>query len=157
MASSVNKVILIGNLGKDPEVRHLESGVGVANFSIATSETYKDRNSGERVSQTEWHNVVLWRGLADIAEKYLKKGDKIYIEGKLRTRSWQDQQGNNRYTTEVIADNMTMLGKVSEKTTNDSMVSSTNQNKEATISANNSEKLSEEFSSPEDENDDLPF
>ena len=157
MASSVNKVILIGNLGKDPEVRHLESGVGVANFSIATSETYKDRNSGERVSQTEWHNVVLWRGLADIAEKYLKKGDKIYVEGKLRTRSWQDQQGNNRYTTEVIADNMTMLGKVSEKTTNDSMVSSTNQNKEATISANNSEKLSEEFSSPEDENDDLPF
>ena len=157
MASSVNKVILIGNLGKDPEVRHLESGVGVANFSIATSETYKDRNSGERVSQTEWHNVVLWRGLADIAEKYLKKGDKIYVEGKLRTRSWQDQQGNNRYTTEVIADNMTMLGKVSEKTTNDSVVSSTNQNKEATISANNSEKLSEEFSSPEDENDDLPF
>lgn len=157
MASSVNKVILIGNLGKDPEVRHLESGVGVANFSIATSETYKDRNSGERVSQTEWHNVVLWRGLADIAEKYLKKGDKIYIEGKLRTRSWQDQQGNNRYTTEVIADNMTMLGKVSEKTTNDSMISSTNQNKEATISANNSEKLSEDFSSPEDENDDLPF
>ena len=157
MASSVNKVILIGNLGKDPEVRHLESGVGVANFSIATSETYKDRNSGERVSQTEWHNVVLWRGLADIAEKYLKKGDKIYIEGKLRTRSWQDQQGNNRYTTEVIADNMTMLGKASEKTTNDSMVSSTNQNKESTISAINSEKLSEEFSSPEDENDDLPF
>lgn len=157
MASSVNKVILIGNLGKDPEVRHLESGVGVANFSIATSETYKDRNSGERVSQTEWHNVVLWRGLADIAEKYLKKGDKIYIEGKLRTRSWQDQQGNNRYTTEVIADNMTMLGKASEKTTNDSMVSSTNQNKEATVSANSSEKLSEEFSSPEDENDDLPF
>ena len=157
MASSVNKVILIGNLGKDPEVRHLESGVGVANFSIATSETYKDRNSGERVSQTEWHNVVLWRGLADIAEKYLKKGDKIYIEGKLRTRSWQDQQGNNRYTTEVIADNMTMLGKASEKTTSDSMVSSTNQNKESKISANNSEKLSEEFSSPEDENDDLPF
>lgn len=157
MASSVNKVILIGNLGKDPEVRHLESGVGVANFSIATSETYKDRNSGERVSQTEWHNVVLWRGLADIAEKYLKKGDKIYVEGKLRTRSWQDQQGNNRYTTEVIADNMTMLGKASEKTTNDSMVSSTNQNNEATSSANNSEKLSEDFSSPEDENDDLPF
>ena len=157
MASSVNKVILIGNLGKDPEVRHLESGVGVANFSIATSETYKDRNSGERVSQTEWHNVVLWRGLADIAEKYLKKGDKIYIEGKLRTRSWQDQQGNNRFTTEVIADNMTMLGKASEKTSNDSMVSSTNQNNEATSSANNSEKLSEDFSSPEDENDDLPF
>jgi len=111
MAGSVNKVILIGNLGKDPEVRHLESGVAVANFPIATSETYKDRNSGEKVSQTEWHNVVLWRGLADVSEKYLKKGDKIYIEGKLRTRSWQDQEGNTRYTTEVVADNMTMLGK----------------------------------------------
>ncbi len=158
MASSVNKVILIGNLGKDPEVRHLESGVGVANFSLATSETYKDRKTGERVSQTEWHNVVLWRGLADVAEKYLKKGDKIYIEGKLRTRSWQDQQGNNRYTTEIIADNMTMLGKASDRNTVDSESSNTPQPKENTSnSENKTEKLSEEFSSPEDENDDLPF
>ena len=158
MASSVNKVILIGNLGKDPEVRHLESGVGVANFSLATSETYKDRKTGERVSQTEWHNVVLWRGLADVAEKYLKKGDKIYIEGKLRTRSWQDQQGNNRYTTEIIADNMTMLGKATDRNTVDSESSNTPQPKENTPnSENKTEKLSEEFSSPEDENDDLPF
>ncbi|MAP01626.1 MAG: single-stranded DNA-binding protein [Flavobacteriales bacterium] len=158
MASSVNKVILIGNLGKDPEVRHLESGVGVANFSLATSETYKDRKTGERVSQTEWHNVVLWRGLADVAEKYLKKGDKIYIEGKLRTRSWQDQQGNNRYTTEIIADNMTMLGKATDRNTVDSESSNTPQPKENTSnSENKTEKLSEEFSSPEDENDDLPF
>ncbi|MBG15123.1 MAG: single-stranded DNA-binding protein [Crocinitomicaceae bacterium] len=158
MASSVNKVILIGNLGKDPEVRHLESGVGVANFSLATSETYKDRKTGERVSQTEWHNVVLWRGLADVAEKYLKKGDKIYIEGKLRTRSWQDQQGNNRYSTEIIADNMTMLGKATDRNTVDSESSNTPQPKENTSnSENKTEKLSEEFSSPEDENDDLPF
>ena len=158
MASSVNKVILIGNLGKDPEVRHLESGVGVANFSLATSETYKDRKTGERVSQTEWHNVVLWRGLADVAEKYLKKGDKIYIEGKLRTRSWQDQQGNNRYNTEIIADNMTMLGKATDRNTIDSESSNTPQPKENTSnSENKTEKLSEEFSSPEDENDDLPF
>ena len=158
MASSVNKVILIGNLGKDPEVRHLESGVGVANFSLATSETYKDRKTGERVSQTEWHNVVLWRGLADVAEKYLKKGDKIYIEGKLRTRSWQDQQGNNRYTTEIIADNMTMLGKATDRNTVDSESSNTPLPKEITSnSENKTEKLSEEFSSPEDENDDLPF
>jgi single-strand DNA-binding protein len=108
--SGVNKVILIGNLGKDPEVRHLESGATVANFSLATSETYRDRNSGDRVTHTEWHNIVLWRGLAEIAEKYLKKGNQIYIEGKLRTRSWDDKDGNTKYTTEVLADNMTMLG-----------------------------------------------
>lgn len=108
--AGVNKVILIGNLGKDPEVRHLESGAVVANFPIATSETYKDRKTGEKITQTEWHNIVIWRGLAEVAEKYLKKGNSVYIEGKLRTRSWDDKEGNKRYTTEVVADNMTMLG-----------------------------------------------
>lgn len=103
-------MILIGNLGRDPEVRYLDGGVAVANFPIATSETYRDRNSGERVTQTEWHNIVMWRGLAEVAEKYLKKGNQVYIEGKLRTRSWDDKDGNTRYTTEVVADNMTMLG-----------------------------------------------
>ncbi|MEO9475435.1 MAG: single-stranded DNA-binding protein [Cyclobacteriaceae bacterium] len=107
--SGVNKVILVGRLGKEPEVRHLENGAAVANFPIATSETYKDRNTGERREQTEWHNIVLWRGLAEIAEKYLKKGDQVYIEGKLRTRSWE-KDGITRYTTEVVGDNMTMLG-----------------------------------------------
>lgn len=107
--SGVNKVILIGNLGKDPEVRHLDNGAAVANFSIATTETYKDRNTGQRVDQTEWHNIVLWRGLAEVAEKYLKKGDSVYIEGKLRTRSWE-KDGVTRYTTEVVGDQMTMLG-----------------------------------------------
>ncbi|SMG42833.1 single-strand DNA-binding protein [Marivirga sericea] len=107
--AGVNKVILIGNLGKDPEVRHLDNGASVANFSIATTETYKDRNSGERVDQTEWHNIVLWRGLAEVAEKYLKKGDSVFIEGKLRTRSWE-KDGVTRYTTEVVGDQMTMLG-----------------------------------------------
>lgn len=107
--SGVNKVILIGNLGKDPEVRHLDNGAAVANFSIATTETYKDRNSGERRDQTEWHNIVLWRGLAEVAEKYLKKGDSVYIEGKLRTRSWE-KDGVTRYTTEIVGDQMTMLG-----------------------------------------------
>jgi len=111
MARSVNKVILIGNLGKDPEVRHLENGTSVASFSLATSETYKDRNTGQPITNTDWHNIVLWRGLADVAEKYVKKGDKIYIEGKLKTRSWQDQEGNTKYTTEVVADNMVMLGR----------------------------------------------
>lgn len=100
---------MVGRLGKDPEVRHLESGATVANFSIATSETYKDKNTGERKELTEWHNIVLWRGLADIAEKYLKKGDMVYIEGKLKTRSW-DKDGITRYTTEVVGDNMTMMG-----------------------------------------------
>ncbi len=107
--SGVNKVILVGNLGKDPEVRHLESGVAVASFSLATSESYKDKNSGEKKTITEWHNVVLWRGLAEVAEKYLHKGDQVYIEGRLRTRSWEGDNGT-RYTTEIIGDNMTMLG-----------------------------------------------
>lgn len=110
MARSLNKVMLIGNLGKDPEVRHLENGTAVANFSIATSESYKDRNSGEVITNTDWHNVVLWRGLADVAEKYLKKGDKVYLEGKLRSRSYQDQQGVTKYITEVVVDDMVMLG-----------------------------------------------
>lgn len=106
--SGVNKVIIVGRLGKEPEVRHLENGAAVANFSVATSETYKDRNTGERREQTEWHNVVLWRGLAEVAEKYLHKGDMVYIEGKLRTRSWE-KDGVTRYTTEIVGDNMTML------------------------------------------------
>ena len=106
--SGVNKVILVGRLGKEPEIRHLESGAAVANFSMATSETYKDRNTGERREQTEWHNIVLWRGLAEVAEKYLHKGDMVYVEGKLRTRSWE-KDGVTRYTTEVVGDNMTML------------------------------------------------
>lgn len=106
--SGVNKVILVGRLGKEPEVRNLENGAVVANFSIATSEVYKDRTTGERRETTEWHNIVLWRGLAEIAQKYLHKGDMIYVEGKLKTRSWE-KDGVTRYTTEIIGDNMTML------------------------------------------------
>jgi single-strand DNA-binding protein len=107
--SGVNKVILVGRLGKDPEVRNLENGATVANFSMATSETYKDKTTGERKEITEWHNVVLWRGLADIAAKYLHKGDQVYIEGRLRTRSWE-KDNVTRYTTEIVGDNMTLLG-----------------------------------------------
>lgn len=106
--SGVNKVILIGNLGADPEVRHLQNDVSVANFRIATSETFKDKNTGERREQTEWHSIVAWRGLATIAEKYLKKGSKVYVEGKLRTRKWE-KDGIERYTTEIMADEMTLL------------------------------------------------
>ncbi|MDH4057225.1 MAG: single-stranded DNA-binding protein [Cyclobacteriaceae bacterium] len=106
--SGVNKVILVGRLGKDPEVRNLDSGVSVANFTMATSETYRDKTTNEKKEITEWHNIVLWRGLAEITQKYLHKGDLVYIEGKLRTRSWE-KEGVTRYTTEVVADNMTML------------------------------------------------
>jgi single-strand DNA-binding protein len=106
--SGVNKVILIGRLGKDPEVRNLDNGAVVANFSIATSESYKDRTTGEKKEVTEWHNIVLWRALAEIAQKFLRKGDMVYIEGKLRTRSWE-KDGVTRYTTEIVADNMNML------------------------------------------------
>ena len=107
--SGVNKVILVGRLGKDPEVRNLDNGSVVANFTMATSESYKDRTTGEKKEVTEWHNIVVWRALAEISQKYLHKGDLVYIEGKLRTRSWE-KDGITRYTTEVVADNMTMLG-----------------------------------------------
>ena len=107
--AGVNKVILIGNLGKDPEVRYLDNGTAVANFPIATTETYKNKQ-GEKVSQTEWHNIVLWRGLAEVAEQWLKKGSSVYIEGKIRNRKWEDKEGNTRYNIEILADNMTMLG-----------------------------------------------
>jgi len=107
--AGVNKVILIGNLGRDPEIRQLESGAKVATFSLATTETYKSKD-GNKVEQTEWHNIVFWRGLAEVAERFLKKGSSIYVEGRIRTRSWEDKEGNKRYTTEIIGDNMTMLG-----------------------------------------------
>ncbi|WP_299758952.1 single-stranded DNA-binding protein [uncultured Pontibacter sp.] len=107
--ASVNKVILIGNLGKDPEVRHLEGGVAVARFPIATSESFKDK-SGQKQERTEWHNIVVWRGLAEVAEKYLRKGNSVFIEGKIRTNSYQDKEGVQRYSTEIVVDNLTMLG-----------------------------------------------
>jgi single-strand DNA-binding protein len=137
--AGVNKVILIGNLGKDPEVKYLDSGVAVANFSLATTESYKNKE-GERVSQTEWHNIVLWRGLAEITEKYLKKGNSVYIEGKIRSRKWEDKEGNTRYTTEILADNMTMLGK-----------------KENDFAEKKETNPEEESIPQEEKGDDLPF
>lgn len=106
---SVNKVILVGNVGKDPEIRNLDAGVKVANFPLATSETYTAKN-GEKVTTTEWHNIVLWRGLADVAEKYVTKGRQLYIEGRIRTRNYDDQAGNKRYITEIYGDVMQLLG-----------------------------------------------
>src|SRR5690606_29579400 len=110
--SGINKVILVGHLGKDPEVRHLEGNVTVASFPLATSEMYN--KDGRRVEQTEWHNIVMWRGLAEVAAKYLFKGKLVYIEGKLRTRTYEDKEGIRRYTTEVVADNFTLLGRRSD-------------------------------------------
>lgn len=107
--AGVNKVILIGNLGKDPEILSLDSGAKKASFSLATSETFKNKN-GEKQTVTEWHNIVLWRGLADIAENYLRKGSQVYIEGKIKSRTWEDKDKNKRYITEIVGDNLTMLG-----------------------------------------------
>jgi single-strand DNA-binding protein len=141
--SGVNKVILVGNLGKDPEVRYLEGGTAVAKFSLATSESYKNKE-GQKVEQTEWHNVVLWRGLAEIAEKYLRKGSTVYVEGKLRTRSWEDKEGNRRYTTEIIGDNMTMIGN--------------KRNEDGSIDTSDYSKSAEQPLPAADEpTDDLPF
>lgn len=106
----VNKVTLIGNLGKDPDLQYLEGNIAVAKFPLATTETFKDKN-GNLVSQTEWHTVVLWRGLAELAQKYLHKGSLVYIEGRLRTRSWEDKDKVRRFSTEVVGDNLVMLDK----------------------------------------------
>lgn len=110
MARGVNKVILVGNLGADPETRSMPSGMTVTNIRIATSESWKDKASGAQQERTEWHNIALFGRLGEIAAEYLRKGSQVYVEGKLRTRKWQDKQGNDRFTTEIIADNMQMLG-----------------------------------------------
>jgi len=110
MARGVNKVILVGNLGNDPETRYMPSGDAVTNISVATTESWKDKQSGEQKEKTEWHRVVMFRRLGEIAAEYLRKGSQVYIEGKLRTNKWKDRDGNDRYTTEIIADEMQMLG-----------------------------------------------
>jgi single-strand DNA-binding protein len=147
---SVNKAILVGFVGNDPEVRYLENGTPVANFRLATSETYTNRG-GEKVTQTEWHSVVLWRGLAEITEKYVKKGSQLYIEGRIRTRSWDDRDGNKRYTTEIVADTMQMMGKKSDG--NSEMTSHQNQVSEDPAMP----KSSAEPIADSDGTDDLPF
>ena len=110
MARGVNKVILVGNLGKDPEIKYTASGAAIANLTLATSESWNDKQSGEKVEKTEWHRVVAFQRLAEIMGEYLRKGSQVYIEGKLQTRKWQDQNGQDRWTTEVVANEMQMLG-----------------------------------------------
>lgn len=118
--ASVNKVILVGNLGKDPEVRYMQNGDAVANITIATTDTWKDKQTGEKKEATEWHRVVFFRKLAEIAGQYLKKGAQVYVEGSLKTRKWQDKEGQDRYTTEIVADTMKMLG--SRQSTSDALL-----------------------------------
>lgn len=145
--SGINKVILVGHLGKDPEVRHLDGGVTVASFPLATSETYN--KDGKRVEQTEWHNIVLWRGLAEVASKYLQKGKLVYIEGKLRTRSFEDKEKVKKYVTEIVAENFTMLGRKSDFEQSPSI---------PVPSQSSAPKIDDEFTiGPSDENGDLPF
>jgi single-strand DNA-binding protein len=144
--AGVNKVILVGNLGKDPEIRVTESGRKVANFSLATTESYKDKN-GERVDSTEWHNVAFWGPIADVIEKYLKKGSQIYVEGKLRTRSYEDKDKVKKYITEIVGQTMTMLGKPGDGNTSSSSGASRN-----TVSEPINQSLV-----AEDDSDDLPF
>ena len=140
---SVNKVILVGNVGRDPEIRHLDKGVAVANFSLATTESYTAK-TGEKVSTTEWHNIVVWRGLAEVVEKYVKKGSQLYIEGRLRTRMYE-KDGIKHYTTEIFADTMQMLGKREGQAENGQ-----------SAPAEQMQTVNEpEFSQPEE--DDLPF
>ncbi len=113
----VNKVILLGNAGKDPDIRHLEGGVTVASFPLATTESFRDKNSGEKREQTEWHNIVMWRALAESVEKSeLKKGDRVYLEGKIRTRKWNDKDNNQRFTVEIVADTFTIINRKRDKT-----------------------------------------
>ncbi len=110
MARGINKVILVGNLGKDPEMKYTASGAAIANITVATSESWNDKQTGEKVEKTEWHRVVFFRRLAEVVGEYLRKGSQVYIEGKLQTRKWQDQNGQDRYTTEIVASEMQMLG-----------------------------------------------
>jgi single-strand DNA-binding protein len=147
---SVNKAILIGFVGNDPEVKYLENGTPVANFRLATSETYTNRG-GEKVTQTEWHSIVLWRGLAEITEKYIKKGSQVYVEGRIRTRSWDDRDGNKRYTTEIVADTMQMMGKKNEGGT-DTQMPHNQSNDEPAAPKNSADPIVENNGT-----DDLPF
>ncbi len=148
--SSVNKVILVGHLGKDPELRYLEGNVSVASFPLATSETYN--KDGKKIEQTEWHNIVMWRGLADVAAKYLSKGRLVYIEGKLRTRSYEDKEGIRRYTTEIVAESFNILGRKS-----DFENPNANQSNNANATNAAAEEQVVDFTENDKEDDGLPF
>jgi single-strand DNA-binding protein len=153
MARGVNKVILVGNLGRDPEVRYTPNGAAVANFTIATSEMWKDKQTGENQERTEWHRIVLYQRLAEIARDYLKKGSKIYLEGRLQTRKWQDKtSGQDRYTTEIIGDSLQMLDSKASANTGEHAFATT---EKAGATANTSESAAAPAFDQFD--DDVPF
>ena len=143
----LNKVTLIGRLGRDPELKYFDSGAAKANFPLATSETYTNKD-GQRIENTEWHNIVFWRQLAEIAEKYLKKGSLIYVEGKLKTRSWDDQDGNKKYITEVECNNMIMLDKAPSSDNTSNMNNNASNVTSSVAQTNNSEAKSFEEDPP---------
>ena len=149
---SVNKVILVGNLGKDPELRYTPSGAAVATFPLATSERFKNRN-GEQQEKTEWHNIVAWRNLAEICGKYLHKGRQVYIEGRIQTRSYDDRDGNRRYMTEIVADQMQMLGRPGEESSGRSSASEDFADQTRESSGRSGEDLEPAFNP----DDDIPF
>lgn len=142
MAKGINKVILVGNLGQDPEIKYMPSGQAVCNISIATTESWNDKTSGEKVEKTEWHRIVFFRRLAEIAGEYLRKGSQVYIEGRLQTRKWQDQSGNDRYTTEIVANEMQMLG---------------GKQGQAQAMPNSEQPKASQAGKPSDFDDDIPF
>ena len=148
MSKGINKVILIGNLGADPEIRYMPNGSAVANISIATNDSWKDKQTGELQERTEWHKVSLFDKLAQVVGEYLKKGSKVYIEGSIRTRKWQDQSGNDRYTTEIIANTMQMLDSKEFKPKNNDFSSA---------STKNNEHMPETALETMSESDDIPF
>ena len=166
---AVNKAILVGNVGKDRETRYLEGGTAVSRFSLATSEVYKNKN-GERITNTDWHNIVVWRGLAEIAEKYVRKGTQLYVEGRIKTRSYTDKDGNTRYTTEIVADNFQMLGKKSDNASSSDATESSYGNSsgsaQETVQKSNpqvsepqssAEKTPDSLTDSTGDTDDLPF
>lgn len=154
---SINKVILVGNLGKDPELRYTPAGQAVATFSLATSERYKDRN-GEMQEKTEWHNIVAWRQLAEICGKYLHKGRQVYIEGRIQTRSYDDRDGNKKYITEIVADQMQMLGRGGEEGGAERRSESRPSSRPSSQGSGSTTPAYEDFADPPfNPDDDIPF
>jgi len=156
MARGVNKVILIGNLGNDPDVRYTASGAAVANISLATAESWRDKESGEQQERTEWHRVVFFGRLAEIVAEYLKKGSQIYVEGRLQTRKWQDKDGKDRYSTEIVANEMQMLGSRSGGSSNQSYMDQTPPHDESMSPGDKPQKTTAK-SKDDDFDDDIPF
>jgi single-strand DNA-binding protein len=156
MARGVNKVILIGNLGNDPDVRYTASGAAVANISLATAESWRDKESGEQQERTEWHRVVFFGRLAEIVAEYLKKGSQIYVEGRLQTRKWQDKEGKDRYSTEIVANEMQMLGSRSGGGSNQSYMDQTPPHDESMSPGDKPQKTTAN-SKDDDFDDDIPF